>query len=118
MVMILAGLKGISGDLIEAAQVDGANGRQVFWRVKLPMIKTPALISSVVLTMSNFNNNTIPMVLTSGGPANATNVITLNLYRVGFTYFQFGKACALAFVVFTINILLVVFYVKAVRYEV
>jgi ABC-type sugar transport system permease subunit len=118
MVMILAGLKGISGDLIEAAQVDGANGWQVFWRVKLPMIKTPALISSVVLTMSNFNNNTIPMVLTSGGPANATNVITLNLYRVGFTYFQFGKACALAFVVFTINILLVVFYVKAVRYEV
>ena len=118
MVMILAGLKGIPGDLIEAAQVDGGNSWQIFWRVKLPMIKTPALISSVVLTMSNFNNNTIPMVLTSGGPANATNVITLNLYRIGFNYFQFGKACALAFVVFVINILLVVIYIKAVRYDV
>ena len=118
MVMVLAGLKGIPGELIEAAEVDGANASQVFWRVKLPMIKTPALISSVVLTMSNFNNNTIPMVLTSGGPANATNVITLNLYRIGFSYFQFGKACALAFVVFVINIILVVLYIKAVRYDV
>lgn len=118
MVMILAGLKGIPNDLIEAAQVDGANSSQIFWRVKLPMIKTPALISSIVLTMSNFNNNTIPMVLTSGGPANATNVITLNLYRTGFTYFQFGRASALAFVVLMINIALVILYVKAVRYEV
>ncbi len=118
MVMILAGLKGISRELIEASQVDGANSWQVFRFIKLPMIKTPALISSIVLTMSNFNNNTIPMVLTSGGPAGATNVITLNLYRTGFTYFQFGKASALAFIVFVINVLLVVIYVKAVRYEV
>jgi len=118
MVMILAGLKGLSHDLIEAASVDGANANQIFWRIKLPMIKTPALISTIVLTMSNFNNNTIPMVLTSGGPADATNVITLNLYRLGFSYFQFGKASALAFIVFVINILLVMVYIKAVKYEI
>lgn len=118
MVMILAGLKGLSCDLIEAAAVDGANANQIFWRIKLPMIRTPALISTIVLTMSNFNNNTIPMVLTSGGPADATNVITLNLYRMGFSYFQFGKASALAFVVFVINIVLVTIYIKAVKYEI
>jgi ABC-type sugar transport system permease subunit len=118
MVMILAGLKGLSHELVEAAAVDGASPAQIFWRIKLPMIKTPALISTIVLTMSNFNNNTIPMVLTSGGPADATNVITLNLYRLGFSYFQFGKASALAFVVFAINILLVMIYIKAVKYEI
>lgn len=118
MVMILAGLKGIPGDLIEASQVDGANGWQVFWYMKLPMIKTPVLISAIVLTMSNFNNNTIPMVLTSGGPAGATDVITLLLYRTGFSYFQFGKASALAVLVFIVNVVLVVIYVKAVKYEI
>lgn len=118
MVMILAGLKGLSHELIEAASVDGASSNQIFWRIKLPMIKTPALISTIVLTMSNFNNNTIPMVLTSGGPADATNVITLNLYRMGFSYFQFGKASALAFVVFAINLILVTIYIKAVKYEI
>jgi ABC-type sugar transport system permease subunit len=118
MVMILAGLKGLSHELIEAAAVDGASGSQIFWHVKLPMIKTPALISTIVLTMSNFNNNTIPMVLTSGGPADATNVVTLNLYRMGFSYFQFGKASALAFVVFAINLILVTIYIKAVKYEI
>ena len=118
MVMVLAGLKGLPHELIEAAAVDGASANQTFWRIKLPMIKTPALISAIVLTMSNFNNNTIPMVLTSGGPADATNVITLILYRTGFSYFQFGKASALAFVVFVINIILVIIYIKAVKYEI
>jgi ABC-type sugar transport system permease subunit len=118
MVMILAGLKGLSHDLLEAAAMDGANGRQVFWRVILPMIKTPALISSIVLTMSNFNNNTIPLVLTGGGPGEATNVITLLLYRTGFTYFQFGYASAQSIVVLAINVIIIAVYIKAVRYNI
>lgn len=117
MVMILAGLKGLPGDVTEAAQVDGASGFTIFWRVKLPMIKTPALISSEVLTMSNFNNVTIPMVMTSGGPGAATNVISLALYKMGFNYYQFGPASALSMVVFVINVIFVAVYIKAVKYE-
>lgn len=118
MVMILGGLKGLPYELIEAARVDGANSRQIFWRVKLPLIKTPALISSIVLTMSNFNNNTVPMVLTGGGPGNATNVITLETYRLGFAYYQFGNASALSCITLIINILMVIFYMKVVKYEI
>lgn len=58
------------------------------------------------------------MVLTGGGPGEATNVITLLLYRTGFTYFQFGLAAAQSFVVFVINVLLVAIYIKAVKYKV
>jgi ABC-type sugar transport system permease subunit len=105
-------------EFIEAAQVDGANSIQVFFKIKLHMIKTPALISSIVLTMSNFNNVTIPMILTSGGPGEATNVITLMLYRMGFGYYQFGLASALSFLVLLFNIILVVIYVKAVKYKI
>lgn len=118
MVMILGGLKGLPFELIEAARVDGANMNQIFWRIKMPLIKTPALISSIVLTMSNFNNNTVPLVLTGGGPGDATNVITLENYRMGFSFFKFGDASALSFVTLVINMIIVIFYIKAVKYEI
>ncbi len=117
MVMILAGLKGLPDDVIEAAQADGAGAGCIFFRIKLPMIKTPALISSVVLIMSNFNNLTIPLVMTGGGPGTATNVISLVMYKTGFLYFQFGPASALSMLMFAVNFAFVALYVKAVGYK-
>lgn len=118
MVMILAGLKGVDGGLLEAARVDGANAWQVLTRIKLPLIKTPVLLSTIVLTMSNFNNNTVPLILTGGGPGTATDVISLELYRMGFTYYKFGLASALSFLVFLVNIVFVVLYVRLIKYDV
>ena len=77
MIMILAGLKSLDPTLIEAAKVDGASPWQMLWHIKLPLIKTQLLLSIIVLTVSNFTNNTVPKVLTSGGPNDATNVISI-----------------------------------------
>ncbi len=118
MVMILAGLKGVDKGLLEAARVDGANAWQILGLVKLPLIKTPVLLSTIVLTMSNFNNNTVPLILTGGGPGTATNVISLELYRMGFTYYKFGQASALSFLVFLVNIVFVVLYVRMIKYDI
>lgn len=118
MVMILAGLKGISHELIEAGNVDGANKFQIFWKIKFPIIRTPIMISSIVLFMSNFNNVTIPMVLTGGGPGNATSVTSLELYRMAFSFYKFGDASALSFIIFAINAILTIIYIKAVKYDV
>lgn len=118
MVMILAGLKGVDKGLLEAARVDGADAFQVLTRIKLPLIKTPVLLSSIVLTMSNFNNNTVPLILTGGGPGTATNVIALELYRMGFTYYKFGLASALSVLVFLVNIVFVMLYVRMIKYDV
>jgi ABC-type sugar transport system permease subunit len=115
MVMTLAGLKGISSDVIEASRVDGANAWQILFRIKVPLIKTPLMISSIVLFMSNFNNVVIPMVLTGGGPGEATTVASLKLYRMAFSYYQFGEASALSLVLFVINTVLTVVYIKAMR---
>jgi ABC-type sugar transport system permease subunit len=82
------------------------------------MLKTPMLISSIILTLSNINNLTVPLTLTGGGPGMSTAVITIPMYRLGFTYYQFGTASALSFILFIITFLLSVIYVKAVRYEV
>lgn len=118
MVMILAGLKGVDAGLLEAARVDGANTWQVLTHIKLPLIKTPILLSTIVLTMSNFNNNTVPLILTGGGPGTATNVISLELYRMGFTYYKFGQASALSVLVFLVNIIFVVLYVRMIKYDI
>lgn len=118
MILILAGLKSVPQDYVESAQIDGATNSEIFWKIKLPLIKTQLLLSTIVITMSNFNNNTVPMVLTAGGPGNATSVLTFKMYQLGFEYFQFGKASALSVLILIINMILVVLYVKAVKYEI
>ncbi|RIE05433.1 sugar ABC transporter permease [Cohnella faecalis] len=83
MVLILAGLKSIPKELEEAGEVDGASRWHTFWLIKLPLLKTPIMVTSIILMLSNFNNVDVPMVLTGGGPGDATNVITMELYDQG-----------------------------------
>jgi ABC-type sugar transport system permease subunit len=118
MVMIVAGLKAIPFELEEAASIDGCSGWQILRYVRLPLIKTQLLIASIVLTMSNFNNFVVPQTLTGGGPGTSSNVITISMYKAGFTYAQFGLSSAIALLILLINIVLVVNYVKAVKYNV
>lgn len=118
MIMILAGLKSLDTTLIEAAKVDGASPWQMLWRIKLPLIKTQMLLSTIVLTVSNFTNNTVPKVLTSGGPNDATNVITLFQYNLGFRYYQFGTSAALSIIIMALTSLIIVLYIKVSDYKI
>lgn len=118
MIMILAGLKGVDGGLIEAAKIDGANPWQSLIWIKLPLIKTQVLLSTIVLTVSNFTNNTIPKVLTSGGPNDATNVITLQQYNMSFRYYQFGESSALSVLIMLVTTLMIIAYMKVSKYKI
>ena len=118
MIMILAGLKGLDTTLIEAAKIDGASPLQLLRYIKLPLIKTSVLLSTIVLTVSNFTNNTVPKVLTSGGLNDATNVITLYQYNLGFRYYQFGTSAALSIMIMLITSLIIVLYIKLSDYRI
>lgn len=118
MIIILAGLKSLDPVLLEAAKVDGATPWQLLWHIKLPLIKTQLLLSIIVLTVSNFTNNTVPKVLTSGGPNDATNVITLFQYNLGFRYYQFGTSAALSILIMLITSLIIVLYIKVSNYKI
>lgn len=118
MIMILAGLKGLDTSLVEAARVDGANPLQLLFYIKLPLIKSSVLLSTIVLTISNFTNNTVPKVLTGGGPSNATNVITLHQYELGFQYYKFGESAALSVLIMIITSLIIVLYIKVSDYKI
>jgi ABC-type sugar transport system permease subunit len=118
MVMIVAGLKAIPFELEEAAEIDGCSGWQILRFVRLPLIKTQLMIASIVLTMSNFNNFVVPQTLTGGGPGMASRVITISMYKEGFTYARYGLASSIALLILVVNIILVVNYVKAVKYDI
>jgi len=117
LIVLLAGLKSIPGELEEAARIDGASGWQVFRRITLPLLKTPLLLVAVVLTLSNINTVETPLILTGGGPRDATRVLAIDVYERAFAIFDLGSATALALVMFAANILLVLAYVKLSRWR-
>jgi len=118
MVNILAGLKSIPNNVEEAAIVDGVSKFQMLRYIRLPMIKTPLLISTIILTLSNINNLTVPLSLTGGGPGTATRVIMIPIYRLGFENYQFGTSSALSILLMIVTVVLSIVYVKAAKYEV
>lgn len=93
----LAGLKAIPRDYIEAAVVDGAQGWALIRRVMLPLFSPTALFLFVITLMQALDHVFVPVeVMTSGGPANATNNIFYAIYQEGFRYFRVGYASALS----------------------
>ncbi len=117
VIILLAGLKGIPEDYIEAARIDGASGWQLFRRILLPLLKTPLLLVAVVLTLSNINTVETPLVTTGGGPGDATRVLAIDVYERAFTDFDLGGATALALLMFAGNIVLVIAYVRLARWK-
>ena len=118
MVNLLAGLKSIPDSIEEAAIVDGVSKWQLLRYIRIPMIKTPLLISAIILTLSNINNLTVPLSLTGGGPGNATSVIMIPIYRLGFESYQFGTSSALSILLMIVTVALSIVYVKAAKYEI
>lgn len=117
LVLLLAGLKGVPLEYYEAARVDGASAVQVFRHITLPLLKTPLLIATVVLTLSYMNNVETPLVTTAGGPGQATNILPLDLYSRAFAQYDFTTAIPLAICMFAANILLVLGYVRLVGWR-
>ena len=92
MMIFLGGLQTVDTNLKEAAAVDGANGRAVFWKVVIPSI-TPsiffALVFSVIQSFQAFDQI---YIMTQGGPATATRTLTYYIFTEGFQFFNFGSA--------------------------
>ena len=98
MVIFLAGLKQIPGELYEAASVDGAGRWRQFVHVTLPMLSPVIFFNLVLETIHGFQGFTGVFIISNGqgGPVDSTLMYTLNLYIKGFTDFEMGYAAALA----------------------
>ncbi len=102
MVVSLGALQSISADLYEAARVDGADKWQQFRFVTLPSLKpalVPAVILSVIWTFNMFN---IIYLVSQGEPANATEILITQAYKLAFEQYRYGYAAAYSVVIFII----------------
>lgn len=95
-ISVLAGLQTLPGELSEAAAVDGANILQRFIHITLPGISSVVSLSTLVTTIWTLNEFSLIWLLTRGGPANTTHVISTYSYVVGFSNFDLGKALSVS----------------------
>ncbi len=101
MVIYLAGLQGISVDVYEAAAIDGANLRQIFWLITLPLLRPVILFTVVLSTIGAMTLFDEPFILVGvlGGTGYAGMTIAMYLYNHAFNLAHFGLASAMAYVV-------------------
>jgi len=117
MILLLAGLQGIPQELYEAASIDGAGRVRSFFSVTLPLMRTALMVLIVLTTITDFNLVVAMLVLTGGGPGTATESMSLRMYYEAFTYARMGSASAIAMIIFAINLLLTLVYVRVLRTE-
>lgn len=102
ILVLLAGLGGLSEDLNEAAAIDGANRIQIFFKIILPQLKPTILIILVIRLTDAFRIYDLIYILTGGGPGGGTEVLSTFIYKRIFTDWKFGQGSAAAFLVMII----------------
>ncbi|MEM6428587.1 MAG: sugar ABC transporter permease [Deinococcota bacterium] len=115
MVILLAGLQGISKELYEAAMIDGASGRQRLIHITMPLLTPQFLILLILRTLLAFNMVDLIFTMTGGGPGNATSFLSYMMYQRAFSYLDLGYAAAIGVTIFAINIVLALVYFYVLR---
>jgi len=108
MILFLAGLQTVPRELYEAARVDGANAWERFVNVTLPSLRPTTFFVTVMLTINSFKVFDLILVMTNGGPGQATSVLSQFIYRKGFVESQFGYASSAAVVLFLLCIVVTI----------
>jgi len=112
VLIISASLATISEDLYEAADIDGASGIQVFSYITLPLLKPAVMVALVIRTVEAFKAFDIIYVLTRGGPANGTQIISYKAYLESFSFLNMGRGSAISFIVSIFILILSLVYIR------
>ncbi|PHF04576.1 ABC transporter permease [Bacillus pseudomycoides] len=102
MLIFLAGLKNIPQNLYEAASIDGAGKVQQFFKITLPMLTPTILFNLITTIIGAFQQLTLALVLTGGGPLKSTYFYAMYVYENAFKYFKMGYSSANAWFMFLI----------------
>ncbi len=102
VVIYLAGLQGVSRQLYEAAEIDGAGAFARFWNITIPMMTPIIFYNFVMAIIGSMQTFTQSYIMTDGGPANASLFYSLLVYRTAFKQSQMGYSAAMSWVLFVI----------------
>ncbi|HUV06714.1 MAG TPA: sugar ABC transporter permease [Spirochaetia bacterium] len=103
---------GISTELFEVAEVDGANKWQVFRHITVPIIMPAILVALMFRYIFAFRTFDIVWIMTGGGPLRSTELLSIYLYRTGFRYFELGKAAGVAWIMVIVSLLIGAYYIR------
>lgn len=115
MIFMLAGLKGIPRDVLEAAALDGAGRWRRFRHVTLPLMRRPIAFVLVADTAINFLFFAPVYILTSGGPADSTRLLMFEAFQAAFTYSDQGRALAISTVLLLLLAVIVTLQLRLLR---
>ena len=108
MVLFLAALQGVPGDIYEAARVDGASRWDQFRKLTVPLISPTILLTSIITVVGSLQVFAQIAVLTQGGPGTSTTVLVYYLYQQAFQFHHFGYGATLSVLLFVIVLILTV----------
>jgi multiple sugar transport system permease protein len=106
MIILLAGLQNIPGNLYEAAAIDGAGAWQQFWRITVPMLRPSIFLAFVIGIMTSFTSFDLVYVMTQGGPAHSSELLVTYIYKAAFELSKIDYAAALTVVQFALLVAL------------
>lgn len=112
MVILLAGLQAIPGDVLEAADVDGATGWRRFWFITLPLLSPSTFFVVVISLINGFQVFDQVFVMTGGGPAGSSQVVVGQIYDLTFRYGRAGEASALSWLLFVVILLITALQIR------
>ncbi len=106
MLVFLAGLQNIPNEFYESAQLDGANERQIFFRITLPLLSPTIFFILVIFMIGALQVFDTIMVLTEGGPGDSTRTVVMYIFEKAFQRFDMGYAAAISMTLFAIILVL------------
>ncbi len=115
--ILLAGMQAIPTDPYEAARVDGATWWQVLRHITFPLLTPAVLIAVLLRLMDTLRIFDQVFVMTGGGPANATETLSLYVYQVGFRFFDVGYATAMSFILLILTTIISNVFIGRLRAE-
>lgn len=112
--ILLAGLQNINDEIYEAARMDGASAGWILLTITLPLLIPHMLLAALLRSIESFKIFDKVFALTGGGPGQATETLSMYLYRLGFKFFEVGMASAVAIVMVVIAGVLAAFYAASI----
>lgn len=114
-VMLLAAMQTIPHDMIEAARLDRASVWKIFWRIKMPLMAPTVLITTLLRIVWTASYMDLILIITQGGPGNATMTVPADAYYTAYTNFSFGQADAMAVLQAAVLFAVVLIYLRVLR---
>jgi multiple sugar transport system permease protein len=113
--ILLAGLRSLPREPLEAASIDGASRLQMFWHVTLPLLRPYLLVALLLRVIFEFRAFDNIYAMTGGGPANATMMLSMYTYLASFVRFDFSLGAAASWTMLLVSMLMCLFFIAVIR---